>query len=610
MEKRGAILFLTLLTLLLAFSVFLQPVSAQEDSDIQIDETQEDISDDDENGFDDDLDEEDFSEITDEEVEEELGDGGAINRFDRFFDNIFQDDLENMRERFAEIRTLIRRGEIEEAKELLVYYREFADNLEREVTPEQKDEVVKLTKIIRREIRGMDAMLSDVDREEFDEISEKAKDVGIAAEIAATIEALCEQLAEVSPKEYDRVCGGIDEDTPEWRREQHRELTSEQEEEAREFFEIMSQCIETSGRECRCADISVVAFADKCAVIAPLEAICDDESIPEDEAEAACDEVDEITEDIEDLLPDYLLDVLDQVIEGFEDNEFDQHGPPEECEEAGVFDREGCEAIMFRIIAPEECIEALDRGEIEPTRRDCEEIMFDIHAPEECVEKGITDPRECGRLFEDDFGEHDRRGPGPGFGAECGSITDSNERLACFDRALSGDFDDFGPGNFEDRYRETKEREMMCARECADQSRPWFFSSGRCECGDRPDEYGYEDYYREDYREEFRDEFRDEFGDDYRDYDEFGDDYGGYYDDPDRFNEDYGTDFSGENEPDASTGEGEPDYSPPEDTSGSDSGSSDSGSSDSGSSESSGGTITGGVIFPSSGNGFLDYFFG
>jgi len=263
----------------------------------------------------------------------------------------------------------------------------------------------------------------------------------------------------------------------------------------------MSQCIETSGRECRCNDIGIPAFAEVCSIIAPLEAICDDETIPEEEAEAACDEVDELTEDIDDLLPDYLADVLDEIIEGFEDEYYDDHGPPRECREAGATDRQSCMRVMILESdeIPRECrsalAEALDKGVTSEREFDriCSTIMFEKHAPPECIERGITDPRECGRLFE---GEFDRSGPNRGhdFGGSCRDLEDSGARLACYDRASSGGFDD--GRSFEDRFRETKELERQCAQECASQGKAWDFSNG-CSCHGGGYESDYEEYYYE-----------------------------------------------------------------------------------------------------------------
>ena len=56
--------------------------------------------------------------------------------------------------------------------------------------------------------------------------------------------------------------------------------------------------------------------------------------------------------------------------------------------------------------------------------------------------------------------------------------------------------------NFNERFRETKEKERQCAKSCASQNKPWDFSGGVCTC--REDTGGdYQQYYNQ-RREEFR----------------------------------------------------------------------------------------------------------
>ncbi|MCH7567841.1 MAG: hypothetical protein IIA87_00295 [Nanoarchaeota archaeon] len=208
------------------------------------------------------------------------------------------------------------------------------------------------------------------------------------------------------------------------------------------------------------------------------------------------------------MLPDFLIDVLDEVIEGFEGDEFEHHGPPRECREAGVTDRQGCMRIMILESdeIPRECrsalSDALDRGVTSERkfREICEEIMYDQYAPSVCAERGITDSKECAGLFEG--GEFDRRGPGHGFDfRSCAGMEDPQERLQCYDGGFEGDFHE--GGSFEERLAETFERERQCARSCADQGKPWDFSGGTCRCGDVSDRRDYSEYYdreRGDYR--------------------------------------------------------------------------------------------------------------
>ena len=191
--------------------------------------------------------------------------------------------------------------------------------------------------------------------------------------------------------EYSRVCS-IEKSGPKWQRNLDKELTKEQEKEAKEFFEIMSQCLSTSGRECRCEDISVPAFSEKCSIIAPLEIKCDEGD------EESCELSDKEAEDIEDLLPDHLLDALFDATDNLDEDRFDSRAP-RECVEAGANDRESCFKIMFELNAPEECVEAGLRNQ-----KECGKLMFKLNAPQECIDAGLTgesrgDEKKCRRRF-------------------------------------------------------------------------------------------------------------------------------------------------------------------------------------------------------------------
>ena len=103
---------------------------------------------------------EEIADISDEEIQEELGDGGFNSGFfhdiDIALDRWLQSDLDNREERIAEIRALIEEGKIDEAKELLGLYEEFAQHVEEEVTPEERDHAVKSSRIIRKAIKNIE----------------------------------------------------------------------------------------------------------------------------------------------------------------------------------------------------------------------------------------------------------------------------------------------------------------------------------------------------------------------------------------------------------------------------------------------------------------------
>ena len=226
----------------------------------------------------------------------------------------------------------------------------------------------------------------------------------------------------------------------------------------------MGKCFRTSGRECKCEDISIKSFANRCSIVAPLALKCDGGD------ESACEAMDDATEGMEDLLPDYLQDVMMDIERRYGEDQFDLH-MPEECQEAGAKTPKECMKVMFRLNAPEECIKALDEGKIDlsnerEARKACDEIMFRENAPEECIEAGLKDPKECGKLMfrenapeecieagltGDNRGDEKKcreimesqgKGPGgqgqPALGVRCRNIENSEERLKCYDSALEG----------------------------------------------------------------------------------------------------------------------------------------------------------------------------
>ena len=104
-----------------------------------------------------------------------------------------------------------------------------------------------------------------------------------------------------------------------------------------------------------------------------------------------------------DSLPPHLQHVMKRVEQKYGEAQHDLH-VPKECREAQALDRDSCMKVMFKVHAPQECIEALERGEITFTnerqaRETCEEIMFKANAPPECIEAGLRDHRDCSKLM-------------------------------------------------------------------------------------------------------------------------------------------------------------------------------------------------------------------
>lgn len=414
------------------------------------------------------------------DVDEELGGAGitpdsTFYFLDKWFDG-FGNCIDNRKEKVAEIKEMINAGNVDAAKESLRKYEDCAKEVEREVSPEEKENVKRGSRAIRKTIREIEKDIPNEDRKEFSNIVDKEDKIEAAAEIAFKIKDLCEQLSKLDPNEYSRVCR-VKGDAPKWQIELDDDLTEEQKNGARKFAEIMSQCFRTQGVNCRCSELEDInkPFADRCSVVAPLAVKC------EKGEESACEAMDEATQGIEDTLPDYLLDIFSELEGDVEKDQFEFH-MPRECREAGAKTPKECMKAMFEANAPEECQQALKEGKISfsnerEARESCERIMFEANAPEECIKAGLKDHKECGRfmfkqnapeecidagltgegrddprkcekLMKEQFGEgkggpNRGRGPGP----DCRKIENPEERLKCYDGALE-DIRSEGEGGF------------------------------------------------------------------------------------------------------------------------------------------------------------------
>jgi len=374
----------------------------------------------------------------------ELRSGGlapdsAFYFVDEFFDG-FSGDLENREEKVAEIEEMIYEDKFKEAKEALDQYYVYAENLENEVDPDDLWEAKKSSMTIEKTLYELENEIPEEYKDDFvKEIVIKEGNIRTAAEISSKIKELCIELAELDPVQYSRTCKS-DGDAPKWKKDLDKDLTEDQRKEAKDFGKIMSECFETSGRECRCEDISFYDFSLACSKVAPLAVECDDGD------ESACGMMDEI--DMPEL-PDFLEDIFEDIEDKYGEDKYGMHMPPE-CVEAGVTSPRECGRIMVKENAPIECRAALLEADVQDEREGrkiCDKIMFKKHAPRECIEEGITDFEDC----EDFMG--DFRGPG-GFGPpgqDCMVMENPDDRLKCFEGAMGNMDDHYGIGDkFED----------------------------------------------------------------------------------------------------------------------------------------------------------------
>ena len=430
----------------------------------------------------------------------------------------FRSDLSNVEKKAAEIKEMIEQGKMDDARIALARYNEFADRLEKEIDPANQEEAKRIAAAIRNSVAEIESQIPDEDREEFSSIVETSDKIKTAAEIAGKIKELCETLSKLDPEQYSRTCK-LEDDSPNWQKKLNKDLTDNQKKEAKAFIGIMTQCMKDAVN-CKCQDISVKAFSNKCSEVAPLYAQCQKGD------ETKCAEADELSKGIEDSLPDYLRDALADLEKDFEGAQFDNH-MPEECKKAGATTREACMRVMILESeeTPEECRpalkEALDRGvkNEREFRKICEEIMFKENAPQECIDAGLTgespkDGRKCQEIMKQFEGDRngpegeDRGPPQKGFNFDCRQIQNSEERLKCFDGAISN-FKEGSEGKMfnEQEFRNIKDKERQCADSCSKQGGAWDFTGGKCSC--RIDDRRFEDSQnRQQYSPEDQNQYR------------------------------------------------------------------------------------------------------
>ena len=401
---------------------------------------------------------------------------------EKVFEN-FRSDTSNREKKFAEVRQMIQEEKYDDARTALAGYKEYADKLERNVAPENKEEAQRSAAAIRNAIAKMESQIPAEQKKEFvDDIRQQEELISKAADVAAKISKLCAELAKLDPGQYATTCKA-DKDAPKWRQKQDKQLTDAQRDEVGKFKDIMLQCMKTQGKECKCQDISAKEFATRCSVVAPLVDACENKGDKE-----ACEKMDDVTRGIEGTLPDYLQDAFADVEEEMNKEQFGRF-MPEECVKAGAKTPEACALIMIETHAPEECKAELKKQKVtneRDARRICEAIMFEKNAPQECVDAGVKSPKECGTFMcKNNFPQEcidaglsceskdapmkcqalmgspeGKEGRGqsqfaPALGSRCREIKDAEDRLKCFDSVdsavhqFSGQFES---GSFDDDF--------------------------------------------------------------------------------------------------------------------------------------------------------------
>lgn len=357
----------------------------------------------------------------------------AFYFIDKFFDDTLGDPLEVREEKIAEIEEMVEKGNIEAATEALENYEAYAGKLEKEISPEEREEARESSAAIANTLEEIKDKIPEEDREKFvGDVIEQERKVLTAADIADQISKLCGNLvAGGFFKEASKVCN-LDEkgDDPEWLRGRKEGWNKQLEGDAQKFFDVLTQCMEITNDgkkgnsdECRCNEMPD-AQAVLCVDIAAAEDACNDGN-----DESACDVSQPLIEEFMRSLPNNLKAAMEKAMNKFGQKNFERYGAPPKCKQAGAGDFVSCQEIIFRQTAPGPCLNALDRREIKPTHEACEKIIFEENTPKGC--EGLS-PEDCG----DQYGGPGRgRGPGVGPGFDytvCDAIKNIEAQLACY----------------------------------------------------------------------------------------------------------------------------------------------------------------------------------
>lgn len=365
-------------------------------------------------------------------------------------------------QKIAEAEVMIEKEKPEEAKRVLDRALQYGDIVEKEISPEIKEEVAARSERVQNAMENLREKTEDNEvREKFDENLRKEKKIETAGELVAKINELCGALAKLDPLQYADTCKP-ETDSPRWMRENDREITKEQKDEAKIFFNKISECFENP-EKCDCRGMGVQKFEDFCIEKSALAVKC------ENDDESACSELEK--SDPSDLLPDYLIPVFRDVEKRYMKSQFDMY-MPEECAKAGAKTPEDCNSVMFKLNSPKECTDAgltgrtkedeikckrimfeknspkectdagIDPGDKDAPRK-CSKIMFQKYAAKECIDAGLTgesreDQRKCNELLsqnnlrEETNGES-RTNFAPKFSRDCNAISDTAEKVKCYE---------------------------------------------------------------------------------------------------------------------------------------------------------------------------------
>ncbi len=228
----------------------------------------------------------------------------------------------------------------------------------------------------------------------------------IIAQITSSINSLCTKLIQLVGLDQaiseEPRCNPENENAPEWLKEKSENDYKEFDKSAKKkFMKEIKNCQENP-RECRCEEIPIKSFSEKCKVIIPEYIKC-----KESQDQEACMKMESLTKD-EMPMDDVPEDLMKEMYEMKKDM------MPPECKEAGATERESCEKIMREKYWPYECKEANAM-----TEESCSKIMQAkaeqymkerFQGPPECMKDGnFIGEEACRSLMKERYEQEDKQ---------------------------------------------------------------------------------------------------------------------------------------------------------------------------------------------------------
>ena len=363
--------------------------------------------------------------------------------------------LQFKEEKMAEAKAMAAKRNKELTKEVLDRAYDYGKVLEKEVTPQMED---KVKDSAVREKRTLDTVLKDVPDVKEDVLKniDQTEKIVIAAKVSSKIKELCATLAKLDSVAYAQTCK-ISESSPQWLKEEHQQLSTEQEEQTKVFASKLSDCFDNPS-QCDCKGMGVKSFEDICMKASRAAAECQKGD------NKACDAGSSIQFDPKEYLPDYLIPIFEEKIKMQDKRKKDNDLVPDLCKKGGATSEESCQKIMMEKYLPSACKEAGIS-----TKEECMNLIKSQHGdfPAPCRDAGTEE--ECTKIMQQ-WGKNEQE---KGFSdhmnedmpsdikekvKQCLGISNLDEKEKCF-QSISTTFKDDQPNKGESDIQKWSEPE-------------------------------------------------------------------------------------------------------------------------------------------------------